>query len=203
MLGIQNPSYAWASAPPGITIGQWERELSALVELYKGLKPKVVVEIGTHQGGTLHRWLTQAPAGLQVVISVDLGPTGWRPAEPGFDMGQWQAWVPPGVEFYPIIGASKDNATLEQVINLTGGSIDFLFIDADHSYEGSRADFLNYGLMVRDGGIIALHDLITPEFSPHIQVGKLWQEIRASGLKVQELYSHPLQQWGGIGVVHI
>jgi hypothetical protein len=36
--------------------------------------------------------------------------------------------------------------------------IDFLFIDADHSYEGVKLDFELYSKLVKKTGIIALHD---------------------------------------------
>ena len=37
-------------------------------------------------------------------------------------------------------------------------SIDFLFIDADHSYEAVKADWNGWSPKVRKGGYIALHD---------------------------------------------
>jgi predicted O-methyltransferase YrrM len=39
-----------------------------------------------------------------------------------------------------------------------GLMIDLLFIDADHSYEAVRADWLNWSPFVKKGGIIAFHD---------------------------------------------
>lgn len=36
--------------------------------------------------------------------------------------------------------------------------IDFLFIDADHSYEAVRRDWLDWSPKITTGGIIALHD---------------------------------------------
>lgn len=36
--------------------------------------------------------------------------------------------------------------------------IDFLFIDADHSYEGCRSDIVCWSRYVRDGGIVCGHD---------------------------------------------
>ena len=36
--------------------------------------------------------------------------------------------------------------------------VTFLFIDADHSYEGVKADFLNYSPFVVPGGALAFHD---------------------------------------------
>jgi predicted O-methyltransferase YrrM len=40
--------------------------------------------------------------------------------------------------------------------------IDMLFIDGDHSYNGVRNDILNWTPMLKDGGIIALHDFYYP-----------------------------------------
>jgi predicted O-methyltransferase YrrM len=36
--------------------------------------------------------------------------------------------------------------------------VDFVFIDADHTWEGLRADWTGWSPLVRVGGVIALHD---------------------------------------------
>jgi len=36
--------------------------------------------------------------------------------------------------------------------------LDFLFIDGDHSYDGCHQDWVDWSPLVREGGIIALHD---------------------------------------------
>ena len=45
--------------------------------------------------------------------------------------------------------------------------IDFLFIDADHSYEAMKSDWNNWSTKVTEGGLIALHDCRTSANSPH------------------------------------
>lgn len=50
-------------------------------------------------------------------------------------------------------------------------SIDILFIDGNHTYEGCKADFLNYGKWVRKGGIICFDDY-TQENNPDNGVKK-------------------------------
>jgi predicted O-methyltransferase YrrM len=55
-----------------------------------------------------------------------------------------------------VIGNSHRTKTFEQV----KGEYDVLFIDGDHSYEGITLDYLTYSKLVRQGGIIALHDCI-------------------------------------------
>lgn len=51
-------------------------------------------------------------------------------------------------------------------------SIDFIFIDADHSYEGVRRDTLNWSKKVRAGGLVAGHD------SGYDEIAKWLNEIR-------------------------
>jgi predicted O-methyltransferase YrrM len=41
-------------------------------------------------------------------------------------------------------------------------SVDFLYIDADHSYEGIKADYENYTPLVKPGGIVGFHDTNHP-----------------------------------------
>ena len=38
-------------------------------------------------------------------------------------------------------------------------SLDVLFIDGDHTYEGVKDDFLSYSPLIRRGGIVAFHDI--------------------------------------------
>jgi Methyltransferase domain len=46
----------------------------------------------------------------------------------------------------------------------TGGPIDLLFIDGDHSYEGVMADLSRYSFLVNPGGLILCHDADTASF---------------------------------------
>ena len=57
-------------------------------------------------------------------------------------------------------------------------TIDFVFIDGDHTYEGVKSDFLNYGPLVRPGGIIGFHDILPRPELPEIQVFRFWREVR-------------------------
>lgn len=45
-----------------------------------------------------------------------------------------------------------------QLLRKNNTTIDFLFIDADHSKEQVKKDFINYFDLVSDHGIIILHD---------------------------------------------
>lgn len=53
-------------------------------------------------------------------------------------------------------------STLEAAPLVKDGSLDFVFIDADHSYDGALADINAWTPKVRKGGMVAGHDLNWP-----------------------------------------
>lgn len=67
---------------------------------------------------------------------------------------------------------------------------EFVFIDGDHSYEGARADWLNYGQMAK---VVGFHDIA----HPHHDVSKLWAEIKEAH-KTEECVLSMM----GIGLVY-
>ncbi|MBF0336976.1 MAG: class I SAM-dependent methyltransferase [Nitrospirae bacterium] len=67
-----------------------------------------------------------------------------------------------------IIGPSVAPSTLDKVREVTNGELDFIMLDGDHSYEGVKSDFLAYWPMLRDNGILAIHD----SSCPHVRVIK-------------------------------
>lgn len=84
--------------------------------------------------------------------------------------------------------------------------MDFLFIDADHTYEGVKMDFEMYSQLVRKGGIIAFHDIL-PHDKRHdpdglVGVHRFWQEIKQT-YKYVEIINDKGQGWAGIGVVYV
>lgn len=77
-----------------------------------------------------------------------------------------------------IIGDSADPKTISRLKGLLNGRlIDLLFIDGLHTYAGAKADYENYGSLVRH--IIAIHDIHTPKLRPgdSVDVARLWAEI--------------------------
>lgn len=50
-------------------------------------------------------------------------------------------------------------------------SLDFVFIDGDHSYEGTLADLVNYTPKVIDGGLVIAHDWRSNVFPGIIKAG--------------------------------
>jgi predicted O-methyltransferase YrrM len=79
---------------------------------------------------------------------------------------------------------------------LDNKTIDFLFIDGDHSYKAVKSDFENYSKFVRKGGIIAFHDIIYSE-----GVNRIWNEVKNKGKSYRELIKDSNSL--GIGVLYL
>jgi predicted O-methyltransferase YrrM len=177
-------------------ISQHEKELSGLINLLSIAKPKIILEIGVDQGGTFRRWCELAgPGGL--VIGIDRDPRVRQRVLGSIPLEARRI----------ITGDTKERRTIEdtQAI-LRGRPVDFLFIDGDHSYEGVRSDYENFSPLVRPGGMIALHDIATPETTrnPYKKgtrcgVIKFWAELKTgSGIEFIDPAARPPY---GIGVI--
>lgn len=182
-----------------VLTAQIDWELKELVRIYEEAGPLHVLEIGSQFGGTLWYWLQSAVNGA-TVVNIDIL-QNMTDADKARLPGEWALWAREGVNQHTLIGRSDDKSIKDQALEYLDWSIDFLFIDAVHTYEGAKSDFESYGPWVSPGGIIALHDLMTPEFSPHIQVWRLWREIQEAGYVTKELRAGA--QYGGIGVVYV
>lgn len=194
------PRSSWMVEGTGVEIAQNPYELNELLEIFKRIQPMRILEIGTYMGGTLYCWANNAPENADV-ISIDL--ESYFHGQDWFEV--WQSVVPDNVNYYCIMGDSHAEDTLNKVKAITD-ELDFLFIDGDHTYDGAKNDFEMYGPLVRKGGVIAFHDLQTPDNGKqeHIQVGRLFKEIQRAGYRTRELHGKYPNPWGGgIGVVYV
>ena len=169
-------------------------ELAELVLLVQQLEPQVILEIGSMNGGTLRAWKAAAPHATLISVSLTNGIHGGGAVEPGITDNHLDL-------------DSHSPATFQRVQELLGvRPVDFLFIDGDHSYAGVSQDFWMYAPLVRDGGIVALHDILYHAGQADVEVEEFWQQIRphfetSEFCEPEQLRDgHP---WGGIGVVHL
>ncbi|MBA3036531.1 MAG: class I SAM-dependent methyltransferase [Desulfobacterium sp.] len=150
-------------------------------ELYKTiciLAPSKVLEIGTARGGTLYLW-TQASSTDAVIVSIDLPGGDFGGAYPLCRGPFYKSFAKTKQKIHLLRKDSHDSQTIEEVNDLFEKQpVDFIFIDGDHTYEGVKSDFLNYGRLVRPCGMIAFHDILYRSEVPDIQVFKFWQEIK-------------------------
>lgn len=177
-------------------------EITSLAEIVHTLKPKTVVEVGTSKGGTLFLWARLAARDAHLT-SIDLpgGENNW--AYPRWKEPFYKSFASQQQKIDLLRGDSQSEAMLNDLKKTLGGApIDFLFIDADHTYEGVKKDYELYSPLVRKGGVIAFHDIALHPMSSECRVKNLWDEIKV-GKKFQEFIENPAQDWGGIGVLFV
>ena len=147
---------------PDIETFQNPWELEELIRIFDYHGPAKVLEIGAWHGGTLWHWLQSA----EEVLVID---DGMR------RLWDWKDWAREAESYLRWLeGSSQDPLIIGGAENLA--PYDFLFIDGDHTYESVRADWDNYYPMVREGGFIALHDILP---RPGYGVSLLWEQIKA------------------------
>ena len=177
--------------------GQVAEELKGFGEVLASRPPQRALEIGTADGGTL-LFLTRMAAPEALVVTIDL-PEGYDGLRGWF----YRRFARPNQQLLLVKGDSHSSQTLGRVkAALRGQELDCLFIDGDHSYEGVRRDFEMYAPMVRNGGLIAFHDIV--DGLPRLVGGvpRFWREIKTQ-FRYIELIKDPHQGGYGIGVLYV
>jgi len=185
---------------------QHSEELREMVERVATIDPENIMEIGSDLGGTLYVFSRCFPS-LFRAISLDVSYPGRR--------AEFFRSFHDGV--VTIEADSHDPQTVHQVEEaLDGEPLDFLFIDGDHSYEGVKQDYEKYAPLVREGGIIAFHDIVEkPEDAWYNDdVHKFWTELRSEEETEEIVHHEParyrvedgdqqerIEQYQGIGLI--
>ena len=207
---------------------QIESEFREFLKLVHDLKPRTIVEIGTASGASL--WaMGQVCEPATLLIALDL-PFAEGPLEKGpFVKSMWSPrrvkrlnrvvldvrFSQDGQTYHRVLGDSHERETRRLVeaimVQHRRDSIDLLFIDGDHSYEGAKADYELFKSLVRPGGVIAFHDIVS-EIKTNIpsEVPRLWSELvadatlNARAIKDESdtpYFGNPARLHMGIGVV--
>jgi predicted O-methyltransferase YrrM len=181
---------------------QKKSEMLGLLRLIQRRRPSAICEVGAAGCGTTFL-LTQAATSAATIIAIDLDFTFSR------EMAL-KSFALPGQKLICLRQDSHQPETVMTLKNrLAGCSLDVLYLDGDHSYEGVKTDFELYSPLVAPGGIIVFHDIV-PDFKSRygIQtssdvggVPQFWQEIKAS-YRVEEIVEDYEQDGFGIGVLH-
>ena len=176
---------------------QAEDEILWLLEMVKALAPKRVLEIGTANGGTLFLW-TRVAAPDAHLVTVDMCPMGLLGRHAAFAvLCRGMAREAQRIDMVYDVN-SQDPTTLDEVKRVLGGEpVDFLFIDADHSYEGVSKDFALYSTLVRPGGLIGFHDVVQRSVNSG-GVPQFWKEFNET--RETQTRLSPTEPSYGIGV---
>jgi predicted O-methyltransferase YrrM len=161
---------------------QLRSEIRALLEFLGREPPARVLEIGTGRGGTLFL-LSQVARDDALLVSVDAPGTSGFGSQPEYiDRRRLYESLGRGRQRVVFVAADshlpETRAHIEHIF--AGRPLDLLFIDGDHSATGVDADFRMYSPLVREGGLVAFHDIVR---GPHEQVGGVpdfWQRVRTA-----------------------
>jgi predicted O-methyltransferase YrrM len=186
LQSCRTPEDYFAFATKYLGHQQWKQEITGFLNFAMGEGPVRVCELGLFLGGT-NLMLTHALPTVQLIVGVDLHIR---------NKSQLRYFANPSHRQIFVEGRSSDIATLEKVAQALGSEkLDLLLIDADHSYAGVKQDFLRYRHYVRDGGIIAFHDIVQDhltkfEHDPVSWVGARSGEVYLFWKKLKPYYEN-------------
>lgn len=154
----------------------WVPHIPVAATLVYGIKPKVIVELGTHSGNSYFAFCQAVQeSGLQAhCYAVDT----WH--------GDAQAGIYDDLVYQQVLKYNESNySNFSKLLRMTFNeaaaqfpdeSIDLLHIDGLHTYEAVAEDYATWSPKVRKGGVIVFHDVCVR--SGDYGVWKLWNEIK-------------------------
>jgi hypothetical protein len=124
-------------------------------------------EIGLQRGWTICHLLECCPAlsmtGVDQWVQIpDTGAPGWDSYD-HIDLDYWAGMVKERVARFGARGQVLHMHSLEAARQVADASLDFVFLDADHTDRGCSADVLAWAPKVKPTGWIAGHDWNRPE----------------------------------------
>ncbi len=118
-------------------------------------------------------------------------------------------------ELITIIGQSDDPATIRELtVALGEEKLDAVFIDADHAADSVLGDYAAYSPMVRDGGVVMIHDVYWRGDDAAFGSSIAMEQIDRLRPVYVVFADHPIHRflpwltksdcvWGGIGISRI
>lgn len=206
---VETPHFSAAAQPVPSYQNPWE--LAQLLDIYHTNAPKSYLELGPYHGGTLYWFIKNAVCGCKLggvdLFDELLGQRWTTPAD-------WDKWVEDAntekgikanalfdIQFKLFEGDTHDPAIIAAVTEYYEGSLDWLFIDANHEYVHCRQELADYGALLHEGSVLCLHD-VRPR---NMGSNRLWEELRHAGYKTQLIVADPTSETvdAGIGVVYL
>lgn len=136
--------------------------------LLKNCLNQNMAEIGVREGIHLQSLLRARPKNL---VAVDLWEEDGVPSHN--DRGDSAAKIE--ACYKTVLGLARENPCIHPVRSSSlaasnifkAGQFDFVYLDADHTYEGAKADIAAWWPKVRPGGVLAGHDYLKAVVGVH------------------------------------
>ena len=178
---------------------QFKEELLQLATEIHEHKPKVVVEIGTANGGTLFMSSRVAQSDA-LIVSIDLPGGDFGGGYPNWKVDIYKSFARPDQLIHLIRNDSHAQETFDKLKSILGDrKIDYLFIDGDHTYEGVKVDFEKYRQLLAPNSLVGFHDIVIHKGS-RCNVYKFWNEIK-NDFEMKEFVNDWEQNKFGVGVI--
>ncbi len=192
MNSFISPASFWLPHRPSINSG-WAEHAPFAFWLIGALKPKMLVELGTHTGYSFSAFC-QAVDEYRLTTNCYAVDT-WRGDE---HAGFYGDEVFDELSFYikNRYGrfASLIRSTFDEALQgFEDGSVDLLHIDGRHFYEDVKADYSSWKIKLSPNAVVLFHDINVRDRD--FGVYKLWEQLRA------EHSSFEFEHGNGLGVL--
>lgn len=191
---VSNPQYSSDLLNPMLSVSPWAGHRNFAYDLVSFVKPKRILELGTHYGCSFFAFLqASSDHALNTEhVAVDT----WVGEE---HAGRY------GEDVFEIVNRTIDEffntqkvrilrKTFDEALaDVDDNSIDLLHIDGFHSYDAASHDYLTWAPKVAENGIVLFHDVAQ---SSGYGSADFWNEI-----KVKHPYFEFLEHSFGLGIL--
>jgi predicted O-methyltransferase YrrM len=149
-------------------------EAAFLYRLIREARPRAAVEIGRFRGGSTFLLASALEEGVLHSYDVE--------TRQGHSGSELDRELVAALERYGLTQKVRLHVQDSRSADPPAESIDFLFVDGDHSEEGVRADFERWSPLLAPGGHLLFHDAIeTPDLVPPCVRGPATVAARVGG----------------------
>ena len=199
--GSSNPDYFNCDKKSlgGLKLQQVPEEFAELLLILKGKKVKRYMELGIGNGGSFFLSCFFMGASLQSAVAVDNLAYGDQIGQSKEEVEGFIMRAKAYVDSNNIRFVQKSTDDYFEMLNTVKAKTmyDVAFIDADHSYEGAKRDYVNVLNYVSPGSIIIFHDIASAACPGIFQ---LWDEVKRNHAGYKEIIHSTTC---GIGVLYI
>lgn len=190
-----NPKFEYEKIFPDLE-WPWAGHKYFAYDLVRNIKPRTIVELGTHKGTSFFS-MCQAVKDGQLNCNLYAIDSWEGDKQAGFyDDTIFNEVKEIKNKFYKPLKIDLIKKYFDDALSkFEDNSIDLLHIDGLHTYEAVKHDFDNWMPKVKKNGIIMFHDIA--EKKEDFGVYKLWDELKVKYNSLEFYHSH------GLGVIFL